>query len=321
MYGVSPAYFFSSFGPGFRPSDILDALPGLRGLGYESFQPEAFRAEAAEAWTGGDSERIAARARDLGLSVGPFVAHWLGAGFSTAESLGRRGLPEGTDRALEIAAALGGAPVFAVPLPALVLSREGKPARGAGDAIAAVRAGLRGALIEKLGRLAEAVRQAGFRPALELLPGNALGGGAEFRGLLSVPGFGDLGLVLDTGHFHAMGEEVPALPESLGGAIAATHLCDNDGIENLSLAPGAGSIPFRPLLAALAASGYPGGLDVEIVCPPGDVAREYRKALDTLRALEPGDPAREGPTAEAAERRGGMNTRGTGARALERSPA
>lgn len=320
MYGVSPAYFFSSFGPGFRPSDILDALPGLRALGYEAFQPEAFQAEAAEAWTGGDSARIAARAGDLGLSVGPFVAHWLGAGFSTAESLGSRGLPKGTDRALEIAAALGGAPVFSVPLPPLVLSREGQPARGAGSAIGPIRTGLRGALIEKLGLLAEAARRAGFRPALELLPGNALGGSAEFRGLLSTPGFGDLGLVLDTGHFHAMGEDVPALPETLGGAIAATHLCDNDGIENLSRAPGAGTIPFRPLLAALTASGYPGGLDVEIVCPPGDVAREYRNALETLRTLETRDPDREGPAAEAALRRGGMNTRGPGARALERSP-
>ncbi|NLJ46667.1 MAG: hypothetical protein GX430_08915, partial [Treponema sp.] len=107
MYGVSPAFFLSSFGPGFRPSDILDALPGLRSLGYDSFQPEAFRAEAAEAWTERDSREIADRARSLGLATGPFVAHWLGAGFSTAESLGRRGLPEGTDRALEIAAALG----------------------------------------------------------------------------------------------------------------------------------------------------------------------------------------------------------------------
>ncbi len=321
MYGVSPAYFYSSFGPGFRPADILDALPGIRDLGYGAFQPEAFRAEISSAWTGADSGRIADRARDLGLSIGPFVAHWLGSNFATPEALGRRGLPEGTARALEIAAALGGAQVFAVPLPALVLDREGGSAHGA--AIAAVRAGLRGALVERLGLLAEAARRAGFRPALELLPGNVLGGSAEFRDLLSIPGLENLGLVLDTGHFHAMGEDVPSLPGQLGGAIAATHLCDNDGIENLSRPPGDGTIPFRPLLAALAASGYRGGLDVEIVCPPGDVAREYRKARETLDTWMPPPPASPPRTAAADPRVASpdpMNAPGPGARNLERSP-
>lgn len=285
MYGVSPAYFFSSFGPGFRPSDMESALPGLRDLGYESFQAEAFQAEVAESWTGRDSARLSARARDLGLSVGTFVAHWLGSEFSNPEALGRPGSIPGAPRALEIAVDLGGAPVFAVPLPALALSGAGSAESGAA-ALEASRIRLRGSLIEKLGALAEAVGQTGFRLALELLPGNVLGGSAEFLNLLSIRGFLGLGLVLDTGHFHAMGEDLPGLPRLLAGTIAATHLCDNDGHVNLSLAPGDGTIPFEALMTALTASGYPGGRDVEIVCPPADLAREYRKALEVLRSYE-----------------------------------
>ncbi len=321
MYGVSPAYFYSSFGPGFRPSDIESALPGLRDLGYESFQAEAFQAEIAESWTGNDSARLSAKARDLGLSVGAFVAHWLGAEFSSPEALGRPGSTPGTHRALEIAAALGGAPVFAVPLPALALPGGGYGVAETGAAaLEASRTRLRNPLIEKLSLLAEAARRAGFRLALELLPGNALGGSSEFLSLLSIRGLSGLGLVLDTGHFHVMGEDLPGLPGHLAGAIAATHLCDNDGIENLSLAPGAGAIPFRPLLSALAESGYSGGLDVEIVCPAGEVSREYGRALAALRAMEPLGPARDGSDAGTGEGRNCMNARGPEARSLERSP-
>ena len=321
MYGVSPAYFFSSFGPGFRPSDIETALPGLLDLGYESFQAEAFQAEVAESWTGRDSARLSARARDLGLSVGTFVAHWLGSEFSNPEALGRPGSLPGAPRALEIAAALGGAPVFAVPLPALALSGAGSAEAAA---LEASRIRLRSPLIEKLGALAEAVGQTGFRLALELLPGNALGGSAEFLELISLGGLEGVGLVLDTGHFHAMGEDLPGLPRRLAGAIAATHLCDNDGHVNLSLAPGEGTIPFEALMTALAASGYPGGLDVEIVCPPADLAREYRKALEVLRSYEsagrmssPSDPRLRN---EPGEDRIRMKSPGPAAREAERSP-
>lgn len=316
MYGVSPAYFYSSYGPEFRPSDIEAALPGIRELGFENFQPEAFRRDAAESWTERDSASLAARARDLGLSTGPFVAHWLGAEFSTPDALGRRGLTDDAPRALAIASSLGGAPVFSVPLPALALPGA------AGTALDRVRAELRGALVEKLGLLAEAAREAGFRPALELLPGNVLGGSAEFLNLRSIPGLENLGLVLDTGHFHAMGEDVPALPSRMGGSIAATHLCDNDGIENLSLAPGAGNIPFRPLLVELAASGYAGSLDLEIVCAPGDVTREYRNALKTLRGMEAAEPSRKSETDPATPSDGipePMTARGPGVRGFERS--
>lgn len=321
MYGVSPAFFLSSFGPGFRPWDIVRALTSLRDLGYQSFQPEAFQSVAAESWTERDSREIADRARSLGLVTGPFVAHWLGAAFSNPEDVARPGLPAGTERALGIAAALEGAPVFAVPLPALDLSRFGASSSSGNASIGPARAGLKGALIDKLGLLAEAARSSGFRAALELLPGNALGGSAEFRSLLSTRGLEDLGLVLDTGHFHVMGEDVPALPARLAGAVVATHLCDNDGIENLSLAPGAGTIPFRPLLAALAASGYRGGLDVEILCPPGEVSREYGRALTALRTLEQAGPFPAGPDTEIENDRPPETSCGTITRGLERSPA
>lgn len=278
MYGVSPAYFISTFGPGFGPGEMETALPGLRDLGYEAFQPEAFTASVGEAWTERDSERLGARASEIGLALGPFVAHWLGAQFASQEALVRPCPPRTAARVFEIAAELG-CPAVALPLPALA-GGEAETGREP------LRGSLRRALRAKLGLFAEQADRAGLRLALELLPGNALGGSSAFLDLRAEPGFGKLGLLLDTGHLHVMGEAVAELPFQLGDAVAATHLCDNDGVENLSLSPGDGTLAFGPLLAALRASGYSGGLDVEIVCPAADVAREYRKALAALRAFD-----------------------------------
>jgi sugar phosphate isomerase/epimerase len=128
-------------------------------------------------------------------------------------------------------------------------------------------------------------REAELRLALELLPGNILGGSAAFMDLATEPGFEDLGLLLDTGHFQVMGEAVPELARTLGSRIVATHLCDNDGITNLSLCPGDGTIPFPATIKALGKAGYQGSMDIEIVCPRESVETEYRRAFTRIKEL------------------------------------
>jgi sugar phosphate isomerase/epimerase len=66
------------------------------------------------------------------------------------------------------------------------------------------------------------------------------------------------------------------------------HLKDNNSNESLSLAPGKGSIPWKPFLANLAQSGYDGSLDIEIGCPAGDVPAEYCAGRDYLAPLSVG---------------------------------
>ncbi|HSM90777.1 MAG TPA: sugar phosphate isomerase/epimerase, partial [Desulfobacterales bacterium] len=93
------------------------------------------------------------------------------------------------------------------------------------------------------------------------------------------------GLNFDTGHAWACKENLYLIPAKLGPRIIGTHLCDNFGHENLSLRPGAGSIDWTRLVAALKACGYNGPWDIEIVCPPNSVAEEYGAGRRFIEAL------------------------------------
>jgi sugar phosphate isomerase/epimerase len=282
MIGVSPAYVLSACGPSFGPYDTLASLPLLAELGYEAFQAEVFKEELLDAWTDLSMQALKNKAAGLGLSCGVFVAHFMGSRFSSSASLMEELDEDEVRKTLHIAATLCAKGVFAVPLPPL----DGAPKEKSFDA-----------LVRKLRRLSEMSKAAGLTLALELMPGNALGGSRDFLRLCELPGFADLGLVFDTGHFWAMGEAPEGLPALLGRRIVATHLCDNDGIRNLSLRPGAGTIAFRETLSELLACGYKGGLDLEIVCAREDVEREYGKAIETLIDLIAGKARLQGHTA------------------------
>ncbi len=270
MIGVSPAYFLSAYGPSFGPYDTIAGLPLLAELGYQAFQAEVFLEDMLVAWTPLSMRALRNKASSLGLSCGVFVAHFLGSRYSTLDALLRDPDEDNIVKALDIAVTLCPGGVFAVPLPPL-------------DAPAGKRP--HPALARHLGRLGEMAKAAGLTLALELMPGNALGGSRDFLKLCELPHFADLGLVFDTGHFWAMGEAPEGLPSLLGRRIVATHICDNDGIRNLSLCPGAGTIAFRETIMELKACGYTGGMDLEIVCAREGLESEYGKAIGILSSL------------------------------------
>ena len=128
-------------------------------------------------------------------------------------------------------------------------------------------------------------RSAGKRLALELMPLSLVGGTEGFLRLLKEPGLGELAYNFDTGHAWARKERVELIPALVGNAIVGTHLCDNQGNENLKLRPGAGSLDFPALLAALEANGYAGSYDLEISCRPENLDAEYRRGRDAICEL------------------------------------
>jgi sugar phosphate isomerase/epimerase len=276
MIGVSPAYFFSLHGPGFGPTEIAGDLPSLSTMGYEGFQSEIFDAGAGSAWSKQAVRDLNAASRAIGMSCTAFVAHFLGSSFVSRAALEAFSVDADVRQAIEAAGGIDGNAVFALPLPAF------KDRHGRTDDDGSIPI-LLGKALSSLNR---AVGAAGMQLALELMPGNILGRSADFLGLCRAPGFEDLGLVFDTGHFWAMGEDVGSLPGLFGDRIVATHLCDNDGVTNLSLCPGDGSVPFDLITEGLASSSYDGGLDVEIVCPAGSVQAEYARAVSQLRMME-----------------------------------
>ena len=63
--------------------------------------------------------------------------------------------------------------------------------------------------------------------------------------------------------------------------IRGTHLCENDGRTNDSRPPGT-YFDWDALTGALAAAGYEGSWDLEIICPPDEAATVYDESAKFL---------------------------------------
>lgn len=82
--------------------------------------------------------------------------------------------------------------------------------------------------------------------------------------LLRDIGRDNLGVVLDTGHCHVVGESSAEAVRRLGPALFHVHVDDNLGQRDQHLVPGEGSIDFGVFIAALREANYDGFLSVEL---------------------------------------------------------
>jgi sugar phosphate isomerase/epimerase len=290
MIGVSPAYFISRYGSGFGPDDIATGLPDLAEMGYTAFQIESYYLDRVGEWSNGGLARVCDAADRHGLVISQFVGHCLLNGFIDDASLfDDTGVPE----LREIASMLppDRCPLITVPLPTFQFGSAFDVSRSRVlDRLARVH--------EKLSAMARIVLERGLRMAVEIVPGAIIGDLVEAVRLLEaiegeledarVPRVRSaaplLGVNFDTGHAWAQKRLVHVLPGLLGERIFGTHLCDNFGHENLSLAPGEGSLDWALLLRGLISNGYAGSLDVEIHCPADQTDHRYRAALTFLES-------------------------------------
>jgi sugar phosphate isomerase/epimerase len=266
MIGVSPAYFISRFGNSFTPRQVAGSLETLAKMGFEGFQIEVFHGETLAEWVSKGAFAVRDRSRGLGLQASQFVAHFMLQDFADPQRLVSKGAIEHMKTVLDIADRFDECRVITVPLPSFECR---------GPSFADDYKGLFEHCAGKVSRLLAMVEDAGRRMALEILPGAFVGGIDGFLRLCEHLGSDTLGLNFDTGHAWACKENLYLIPAKLGPRILGTHLCDNCGNENLSLRPGAGSIDWLRLHAALNASGYRGSWDIEIICQPHETAREY----------------------------------------------
>lgn len=275
VYGVSPAYFISRFGDRFSPEQVASALPDIRSLGYDAYQLEVFHAATLEAWERGGVRRVAEVGDSLGLLPSQFVAHFLLHAFENPEALsGSYGLAE-LVRVVAMLEPVRRCRLVTVPLPAFRVSDS--------DAVAPRRYdGYFSSLVDKISAMCEVTANAGFRLAVELMPGALISGSDGFLKLCDALGDCDLGNNFDTGHAWAQKEPVELIPSRLGNRISGTHLCDNDAGVNDSLAPGRGTIRWPLVVDALRAAGYSGSWDMEIKCEASRVQEEYAFALQFI---------------------------------------
>ena len=276
MIGVSPAYFVSKFSNRFSPDDVAAGLEDLPALGFFGFQLEVFHRESLETWARTGVAEIRRKSSDLGLKAHQFVAHFMLEDFAERQSLVSNAAVEQMKVVLDIVDRFEECRVITVPLPAF----EDRAASSRDNYLFLFER-----CAGKLSRLLALVEDAGRRMALEILPGAIVGGIDGFLRLCEHLGTDTLGLNFDTGHAWACKENLYLIPAKLGPRILGTHLCDNFGNENLSLRPGAGSIDWPRLIAALKACGYNGPWDIEIACPPNSVAEEYEAGRRFIEAL------------------------------------
>jgi protein FrlC len=84
--------------------------------------------------------------------------------------------------------------------------------------------------------------------------------------LLDEAGRDNLGVVLDVGHCHVVGESPAEAVRHLAraGALFHVHVDDNLGQRDQHLVPGEGDIDFGPIVTALGEVGYDGFLSAEL---------------------------------------------------------
>jgi sugar phosphate isomerase/epimerase len=131
--------------------------------------------------------------------------------------------------------------------------------------------------------IAAAAARANVRVAVEVIP-NALSDAATLAGLVEEQLDGlDVGVCLDYGHAHLMGDLCEAV-ETLSGHLWTTHVHDNGGKRDDHLAPYLGTIDWDAAMMETQKIGYDGVLMFEVsdTGDPVDVLRRCVKARERL---------------------------------------
>lgn len=95
------------------------------------------------------------------------------------------------------------------------------------------------------------------------------------------------GICLDTGHANMMGLDIPAFIEKCGERLIATHIADNNGLEDQHMLPGFGNIDWENIIPAFRKH-YSGFLNYEAMFYGRNLGKEqYGLVIDnSLKCAE-----------------------------------
>lgn len=257
MIGISPAYYISKNSSHFSIDNIIESLSWLNINNFKSLQLEIFHYEQMKQWHFSKLTELKRALDKNNMNVSQFVAHFLMSAFIDIEALN-------SESGLNELKFLGGiirhfgfTNILTIPLP---------PFKG--DITDSKILWL---FDEKLRKIESIGKEYNLEVALEPQP-KSLGADLTFLNRLT-----EVGLNLDPGHINCSGINPFTLPKKILSRVKATHLCENNGLKNLSLCPGTFNNNWKSLIAGLRDSGYKGSLDLEIICDPDDVESEYIK--------------------------------------------
>jgi L-ribulose-5-phosphate 3-epimerase len=258
-----------------------EAVPILADLGYTALAitPDRHLLDPAGSGLAGELDRwralLASRGMTCVIETGarhlldPLVKHE--PTLVSADPAARRRRVEFTRQAIDIAAELGAGSVSLWS----GLARDAAPAEALWERLTAG--------LEPI--LAHAERRGmplGFEPEPGMVI-DTVARWAELAERLGRPA--GLGLSIDTGHLECLGERpAAAVLSPWVENIVNVHVDDMLACRHEHLPLGTGDVDFTPLLAALAAGGYSGGLHVEL---PRQAHRWLDTARESARFLRP----------------------------------
>jgi sugar phosphate isomerase/epimerase len=257
LIGVSPAYYISRYGTGFTIDDIVDGMGWLASHHFSSLQLEVFhRNRQLKQWNESAATKIKESLERYGLKASQFVAHFLLKGFDCRESLENFEDLNALENISVLLHQFSLTDRVTIPIPPFSSFKHAD----------------RDILFlfdEKVRRAESILGEKGLMLSLEPMPGGLASDLSFLNRHTSV------GLNLDPGHLLCSGIDPFSLDLSVLSRVRSTHLCENDGKENLSLRPGSLSRRWFGLLGNLRGAGYDGALDLEIISPSGDWETEY----------------------------------------------
>jgi sugar phosphate isomerase/epimerase len=134
--------------------------------------------------------------------------------------------------------------------------------------------------------LADEAAKSGMRLAFEPEPGMFIDTMAKFAELHRRVDHPNFGLTLDVGHLHCLGETpIAAHIEQWKDRLWNVHIEDMQRGVHDHLMFGAGEMEFGPILHALKAIGYDGGVHVELSRHSHDAVNTARRALTFLQGI------------------------------------
>lgn len=220
-------------------------------LGFQGMEVGVYRAD--EELSGEAVSSIEALVDETGLGVEAVLfsmpaERWPSGGLASAEE-SARAVIEISETARR-AAALG-VRVLGIWPGADLLSSSGDAADGwarTRDALSAV---------------ADVTGPLGLAVGVEYKPGQLVTGAQEALCMVEELDRAGVGVLVDTAHAFAAGEDLATLPARLGEHLVHVHLGDSGGDADADLPPGAVH-DFKPFLRGLAAVGYSGALSFDL---------------------------------------------------------
>lgn len=137
--------------------------------------------------------------------------------------------------------------------------------------------------IDGINEVLPVAKKLGVKILVEPEPGLMLQTGDEFLDFISRVKSDNVALNFDVGHFHCVGEDIPALIKELKSYIVHFHVEDIKDRVHEHLIPGEGSINFKKIFSAIHDIGYNGFVTVELYPYLDDPAQAAKLALKYLK--------------------------------------